>query len=119
MLPLHLAAEHGASVAVVGRLLQHHSHAATAKDNTGRLPLHLALGAEGEIKASCEAIGMILAAHPQVRTAQSHRGPPVDPLVTVVAPGVSNEGGSSPLLVLLPAVSWPWVPAWGSLEPPR
>merc|ERR1712093_685633 len=35
------------------------------------------------------------------------------------ASGVSNEGGSSPLLALLPAVSWPWVPAWGSLEPPR
>ena len=28
----------------------------------------------------------------------------------------SNEGGSSPLLVPLPAVSWAWVPAWGSLE---
>ena len=27
--------------------------------------------------------------------------------------------GSSPLLVPLPAVSWPWVAAWGSLEPPR
>ena len=25
----------------------------------------------------------------------------------------------SPLLALAPAVSWPWVPAWGSLEPPR
>ena len=36
-----------------------------------------------------------------------------------LASGVSNEGGSSPLLVPLPAVSWPWVPAWGSLEPPR
>ena len=35
------------------------------------------------------------------------------------APGVSNEGGSSPLLALLPTVSWAWVPAWGSLEPPR
>ena len=35
------------------------------------------------------------------------------------APAVSNEGGSSPLLVLVPAVSWPWVPAWGSLEPSR
>ena len=33
--------------------------------------------------------------------------------------GESNEGGSSPLLVPLPAVSWPRVPAWGSLEPPR
>ena len=32
---------------------------------------------------------------------------------------VSNEGGISPLLVPLPAVSWPRVPAWGSLEPPR
>ena len=35
------------------------------------------------------------------------------------APGVSNEGRSSPLLTPLPALSWPWVPAWGSLEPPR
>ena len=40
-------------------------------------------------------------------------------MVTVVAPGMSNEGGSSPLLVLLPAVSWPWVPAWGPLKPSR
>ena len=22
-------------------------------------------------------------------------------------------------MALVPAVSWPWVPAWGSLEPPR
>jgi len=29
------------------------------------------------------------------------------------APGVSNEGGRSPLLVPLPAVSWPWVPGLG------
>ena len=68
---------HGASVAVVGRLLQHHPHAAAAKAEHEFLPLHLALGAgdwKGEIKASCEAIGMILAAHPQVRTAQPHRG---------------------------------------------
>ena len=59
---------------MVGWLLQHHPHAAAAKDNyEGWLPLHLALGAHPdtnwEIKASCEAIGMILAAHPQVRTA--------------------------------------------------
>ena len=40
-------------------------------------------------------------------------------LILPTAPGTSNEGGSSPLLVPLPAVSWPWVPAWGSLEPPR
>ena len=33
------------------------------------------------------------------------------------APGVSNEGGISPLLGPLPAVFRPWVPAWGSLEP--
>ena len=61
----------------MGRLLQHHPHAAAAKDKKGYLPLHLALGAANErddkgIKASCEAIGMILAAHPQVRTAQPH-----------------------------------------------
>eukprot|EP01045_Picozoa_sp_COSAG04_P003422 COSAG04_NODE_139_length_23663_cov_6.466893_7_plen_106_part_00 len=68
-LPLHLAAAHGASVAVVGRLLQHRPHAAAAKGGYGEwLPLHLALGAEypNVIKASCEVIGMILDAHPQV-----------------------------------------------------
>ena len=31
-----------------------------------------------------------------------------------LAPAVSNEGRSSPLLVLVPAVSWPWVPACAS-----
>ena len=40
-------------------------------------------------------------------------------VILPTAPGVSNEGGSSELLALAPAVSWPWVPAWGSLEPPR
>ena len=35
------------------------------------------------------------------------------------APAVSNEGPSSRLLGPLPAVSRPWVSAWGSLEPPR
>ena len=40
-------------------------------------------------------------------------------LILLTAPGVSNEGGSSPLLALAPAVSRPRVPAWGSLEPPR
>ena len=40
-------------------------------------------------------------------------------VILPTASGVSNEGRSSPLLVPLPAVSWPWVPAWGSLEPPR
>ena len=40
-------------------------------------------------------------------------------VILPTASGVSNEGGRSPLLVPLPAVSWPWVPAWGSLEPPR
>ena len=40
-------------------------------------------------------------------------------VILPTASGVSNEGGSSPLLVPLPAVSWPWVPAWGSLEPAR
>ena len=40
-------------------------------------------------------------------------------VILPTASWVSNEGGSSPLLVLVPAVSWPWVPAWGSLEPPR
>ena len=42
-----------------------------------------------------------------------------DKVILPTASGVSNEGGSSPLLVPLPAVSWPWVPAWGPLEPPR
>ena len=49
-------------------------------------------------------------------TASPH---PSSQLILWLAPGVSNEGRSSPLLVLVPAVSWPWVPAWGSLEPPR
>ena len=40
-------------------------------------------------------------------------------VILPTAPAVSNEGGSSPLLVPLPAVSWPWVPSWGSLEPSR
>ena len=40
-------------------------------------------------------------------------------LILWLASAVPNEAGSSPLLVLLPAVSWPWVPAWGSLEPLR
>ena len=35
-------------------------------------------------------------------------------VILLTAPGVSIEGRSSPLLVLLPAVSWPWVPACGS-----
>ena len=40
-------------------------------------------------------------------------------VILPTAPAVSNEGRSSELLVPLPAVSWPWVPACGSLEPPR
>ena len=40
-------------------------------------------------------------------------------VILPTAPGVSNEGPRSRVLGLLPAVSWPWVPAWGSLEPPR
>ena len=35
-------------------------------------------------------------------------------VILATASGVSNE-----VLVPLPAVSWPWVPAWGLLEPPR
>ena len=87
---------------MVGRLLQHHPHAAAAKidnpgySNNGLLPLHLALGAfyPYEIKASAEAIGMILAAHPQVRTAQPHRGP-VDPLLQSHL-GCRTKGGALP-----------------------
>ena len=40
-------------------------------------------------------------------------------VILPTAAGVSNEGRSSELLVPVPAVSWPWVQAWGSLEPPR
>eukprot|EP01045_Picozoa_sp_COSAG04_P020785 COSAG04_NODE_2169_length_4640_cov_1.647875_1_plen_140_part_10 len=43
----------------------------------------------------------------------------MDQVILPTAPAVSNEGGSSELLALLPAVSWPRVSAWGSLEPPR
>ena len=38
-------------------------------------------------------------------------------VILPTAAGVSNEGRSSELLVPVPAVSWPWVQAWGSLEP--
>ena len=40
-------------------------------------------------------------------------------VILPTAPGASNEGPRSRVLGLVPAVSWPWVPAWGSLEPPR
>ena len=40
-------------------------------------------------------------------------------VILLTAAGVSNEGPSSWVLVLVPALSWPWVSAWGSLEPPR
>ena len=40
-------------------------------------------------------------------------------VILPTAPGVSNEGGSSRVLVPLPAVSRPWVLAWGLLEPSR
>merc|ERR1712091_731879 len=40
-------------------------------------------------------------------------------VILPTAPGVSNEGPRSRVLGLLPAVSWAWVPACGSLEPPR
>ena len=40
-------------------------------------------------------------------------------VILPTAPGVSNEGPRSRVLVPLPAVSWPWVSVWGSLEPPR
>ena len=63
-LPLHSAAEHGASVAVVGRLLQHHPHAAAVGTNRGwGLPLHLAL-----VHKAAEGVALaIIDAHPQVR----------------------------------------------------
>ena len=40
-------------------------------------------------------------------------------LILWLASGVSNEGPRSRVLVLVPAVSWPWVPAWGLSEPSR
>ena len=40
-------------------------------------------------------------------------------VIVPTAPAVSNEGPRSRVLGLLPAVSWPWVPICGSLEPPR
>ena len=36
-------------------------------------------------------------------------------VILPTAPGVPNEGPSSRVLGLLPAVSWPWVPAWNRL----
>ena len=40
-------------------------------------------------------------------------------LILLTAAGVSNEGPRSRVLVPLPAVSWPWVSAWGSLTAGR
>ena len=40
-------------------------------------------------------------------------------ILPTAAPAVSNEGPSSRVLVLVSAISWLWVLAWGSLEPPR
>ena len=40
-------------------------------------------------------------------------------LILWLASGASNEGPRSEGLGARAAVSWPWVPAWGSLEPPR
>ena len=40
-------------------------------------------------------------------------------LILWLASGASNEVPRSRVLALAPAVSWPWVPAWGSLEPSR
>ena len=37
----------------------------------------------------------------------------------VPEPRLDHPSVDAPLLVLLPAVSWPWGPAWGSSEPPR
>ena len=48
---------------MVGRLLQHHPHAAAAKTDTGELPLHLALN----YKAGEGVLLAIIDAHPQVR----------------------------------------------------
>ena len=44
---------------------------------------------------------------------------PTNQVILPPTPAVSNEGGSSPLLDPLPAVFWPWVSAWGSMEPSR
>ena len=68
------------------------------KDDYGDLPLQLAVekeAAEGVVLA-------IIDAHPQVRRhAESRRTKEFSPLGPRAA------------------VSWPWVPAWGSLEPSR
>ena len=50
--------------------------------------------------------------HPMLHTTHKAVGVPTNFSAT-------PAGQSSPLLVPLPAVSWPWVLAWGSLEPSR
>ena len=68
------------------------------KDSDGSLPLHLAL----RNKAPEGVVLGIIDAHPQVRRhAESRRTKEFSPLGPRAA------------------VSWPWVPAWGSLEPSR
>ena len=68
------------------------------KGEGGNLPLHLAL-----FNKAPEGVALgIIDAHPQVRRhAESRRTKEFSPLGPRAA------------------VSWPWVPAWGSLEPPR
>ena len=68
------------------------------KGDGGRLPLHWAL----ENKAAEGVVLAIIDAHPQVRRhAESRRTKEFSPLGPRAA------------------VSWPWVLAWGSLEPSR
>ena len=71
---------------------------------------------DAELRLSSSAAAMRLSS-PAICTQTHRRKHPQ--LILPPAPGVSNEGGSSELLVALPAASWPWVLAWGSLEPPR
>ena len=77
--------------------------ACAEKDKDDRLPLHVALDKrKGRNEAPEVVVLGIIDAHPQVRRhAESRRTKEFSPLGPRAA------------------VSWPWVLAWGSLEPPR
>ena len=71
--------------------------------------------ASAVVAAAAAAVATTVTAGRAVRP----RRLPVDPLVSIW--GVERGGQFSPLSwsSCRLAVSWPWVPAWGSLEPPR
>eukprot|EP01045_Picozoa_sp_COSAG04_P003080 COSAG04_NODE_121_length_24915_cov_61.932181_2_plen_277_part_00 len=81
-------------------------------------PQNLSLAAGYTLRYCCMSELALPASAPKSCCLQIERAAPCQ-LIRWLASAVSNEGRSSPLLALLPAVSWPWVPACGSLDPSR